>query len=440
MRKVWVVAVREYLAAVQTKAFVISLVIMPVLMVGSIVAQMVLEKHVDVTDKRFAVIDHTGQLANHMLDAADARNQQQIFQPGDTEDRKQILPRFLLEVVDPVADDAQVQRLELSDRVRSKDLYGFVEIGADALEPGDHRQDTSIRYYSNTPTYGDFRRWFAASVNNEITGIRIERAGLDPEIVREMTATVGVESLGLWSLDEEGQITEGEKIDKMASFLMPVIMVMLLFMVIAIGATPLINSVLEEKMQRIAEVLLGSISPFKLMLGKLLGTVGVSLTIMAVYLAGAMVAAQKTGFTHLIPTHLLVWLVVYQALAVLMYGSMFIAVGAACSDLKEAQSYLLPVWLLICTPLFVLGPVLKEPSSTFATTISLIPTATPILMLLRQAIPPGVPAWQPAVGVVSVIITTILFVVIAGRIFRVGILMQGKPPNVRELVRWVLRG
>ena len=126
-----------------------------------------------------------------------------------------------------------------------------------------------------------------------------------------------------------------------------------------------------------------------------------------------MLAAQQTGFAHLHPTNLLVWLVVYQALAVLMYGSMFIAVGAACSDLKEAQSYLLPVWLLICTPLFVLGPVLKEPSSTFATTISLIPTATPILMLLRQAIPPGVPACQPAVGVVSGIITTLLFVVTA---------------------------
>ena len=440
MRKVLVVAVREYRAAVQTKAFVISLVIMPVLMVGSIVAQKVLEKHVDVTDKRFAVIDHTGQLANHLLDAADARNQQQIFQPGDTEDRKQILPRFVLEVVDPVADDAQVQRLELSDRVRSKDLYGFIEIGTDALGTGDHPEDASIHYYSNTPTYDDFRRWFATTINSRITGVRIERAGLDPEIVHEATATVDVESLGLLSLDEEGQITEGKKIDRMASILIPVTMVMLLFMVIAIGATPLINSVLEEKMQRIAEVLLGSISPFKLMLGKLLGTVGVSLTILAVYLVGAMVAAQNTGFGHLIPSHLVIWLLVYQALAVLMYGSMFIAVGAACSDLKEAQSYLLPVWLVVCTPLFVLGPVLKEPSSTFATTISLIPTATPILMLLRQAVPPGVPAWQPALGVVLVIITTIVCVVIAGRIFRVGILMQGKPPNVRELVRWVLRG
>lgn len=440
MRKVWVVAVREYLAAVQTKAFVISLVLMPVLMVGSIVAQKVLDKHVDVSDKRFALIDHTGQLGDHMLSAADARNQEQIFSSDETEDRKQILPRFVLEVVDPLPDGAQAQRLELSDRVRSKDLYGFVEIGEDVLDTGDHREDASILYYSNTPTYDDFRRWFSITVNNKMTGIRIERAGLEPDIVHEMTAIMGVGSLGLLSLDEEGKITEGKKIDKMASFLVPAFMVMLLFMVIAIGATPLINSVLEEKMQRIAEVLLGSVSPFELMLGKLLGTVGVSLTILAVYMVGGMVAAQKTGFGHLIPTHLLAWVIVYQALAVLMYGSMFIAVGAACSDLKEAQSYLLPVWLLVCTPLFVLGPVLKEPSSTFATALSLVPTATPILMLLRQAVPPGVPAWQPAVGVVLVIMTTIVCVVIAGRIFRVGILMQGKPPNVRELARWVLRG
>lgn len=440
MRKMLIVAIREYRAAVQTKGFIISLVLMPVLMIGSMVAQKLLEKHVDVAAKRFALIDHTGQLADHMLRAAEARNQEQIFSPDEPEGRTQILPRFVLEVVDPVAHDGQAQRLELSDRVRSKDLFGFVEIGAHTLGSEDTSDDAAIHYYSNTPTYDDFRRWFATIVNSRISGVRIEQAGLDPQIVREMTAIVGVESLGLLSLDAEGQITEGKKVDKMASFLVPVILVMLLFMVIAIGATPLINSVLEEKMQRIAEVLLGSISPFQLMLGKLLGTVGVSLTILAVYVVGGLVAAQKTGFGHLIPTHLVAWVVVYQALAVLMYGSMFIAVGALCSDLKEAQSYLLPVWFLVCTPLFVLGPVLREPSSTFATTLSFIPTATPILMLLRQAVPPGVPPWQPIVGVVLVILTTIEFVVIAGRIFRVGILMHGTPPNARELVRWMLRG
>ncbi len=193
-------------------------------------------------------------------------------------------------------------------------------------------------------------------------------------------------------------------------------------------------------MQRIAEMMLGSIRPFELMMGKLVGLMGVSLTLAALYLGGAYWAAHHFGMMELISPTILAWVRAYLILAILMYGALFIAVGAACADIRDTQTMLWPVMLLAMLPLFVWINVAKEPASTFATAISFIPTATPMLMLIRVAVPPGIAWWQPALGLVLMAVTTVFCVYAAGRIFRVGILMQGKGASVRDLARWVFRG
>jgi ABC-type Na+ efflux pump permease subunit len=183
--------------------------------------------------------------------------------------------------------------------------------------------------------------------------------------------------------------------------------------------------------------LLGSVRPFDLMLGKLLGMTAVSLTITAVYLVGAYWAARHYGFAEYIPTALLAWFLAYQLLAALMFGSLFIAVGAACTDMKETQNLMWPVMLLAIMPMFFLGSILQEPNSMVATGLSFFPFATPMLMIMRQSVLPGVPSWQPVVGIVLVLATTLFCVWAAGRIFRVGILMQGKGAQLGDLLRWV---
>src|SRR5262245_19753664 len=193
-------------------------------------------------------------------------------------------------------------------------------------------------------------------------------------------------------------------------------------------------------MQRIAEVLLGSVSPFQLMMGKLIGMTAVSLTIAAVYLGGGYAAAIYHGLgDHLSPGLILMFLL-FQTLACMMFGSLFAAVGAACSDMKETQNLMWPVMLLAVLPMFLISTVLQEPNGPVATSMSFFPFATPTLMVARQAIPPGMDWWQPVVGMLGVLATTVVCVWVAGRIFRVGILMQGKGANLRELARWVLRG
>jgi ABC-type Na+ efflux pump permease subunit len=176
------------------------------------------------------------------------------------------------------------------------------------------------------------------------------------------------------------------------------------------------------------------------MMGKLLGTVGVSLTLVAVYLGGGYWAAHHYGVAEYLAPGILAWFFAYQVLAVLMFGSLFIAVGAACTDMKETQTLLLPVMLLACAPMFVWFNVIREPNSPFATAVAFFPPATPMLMMARQAVPPGIPWWQPIVGIILVLVTTTASVYAAGRIFRVGLLMQGKGASIGDLCKWVFRG
>jgi ABC-2 type transport system permease protein len=248
-------------------------------------------------------------------------------------------------------------------------------------------------------------------------------------------------SKGLSEKDAQtGDIQEGEDENPIVSLLVPAGLMLLMFMLIFVGGTPALQGVVEEKMQRIAEMVLGSVRPFQLMMGKLLGLMGVSLTLAAIYLAGAYALARHYGMADLISPAVVAWFIAYLVVGVVMYGALFIAVGAACGDLRDTQTMLWPVMLLAMLPIFVWINVAREPTSTFSTMASLLPTATPMLMILRIAVPPGIGWWQPVLGLVLMLITTLAFVYAAGRIFRVGILMQGKGASVRELLRWIVQG
>jgi ABC-2 type transport system permease protein len=211
-------------------------------------------------------------------------------------------------------------------------------------------------------------------------------------------------------------------------------------MVIFMSAQPLLESVMEEKAGRIAEVLLGSVSAPALMLGKLLGNVAGSLTVVAIYAAGGYAAAVYNGWTDLVPLDMVPWFLIYQLFAVLLFSSIFMAVGAAVNTLKEAQSMLLPIWLLLMCPLFVWLQIVREPNGAIAEWLSFFPPATPLVMILRLASEAVIPAWQIVASLVVLLVATAACVYVAGRVFRIGILWQGKAPKLHELAGWAWRG
>ena len=438
MRKALLIALRDYNAAVRTKGFIIGLVLAPVLMGGGLIMVKITEKRVDTRDRKVAVVDRSGAIVEALAEAAKQRNETET---RDSKTGKKVRPEYHLEIIAPDEEDPAGQRLELSERVRKGDLYGFLEVGKEAVKGSEGSEAARITYRSENPVFDEARRWIQQPVNDRVRGLRMAKEGLDAEVVARVTRWVNVEGLGLVSRDEEtGEIKEAVRKSEMQAIFLPYGMMMLMFVLVVAAANPLIHSTLEEKMQRIAEVLLGSVRPSQLMMGKLLGAIGVSVTMVSVYIVGGLVAAHYADMSDAIPYRALPWFALYGMSALLMYGAMFLAVGSACSDLKDAQSLMMPLWLVVMLPMFLWLPVIKEPASSFAMWMSLVPWFTPMLMMVRLGSEVTIPMWQPVAGLVGVALVTLASVWAAGRIFRVGILMQGKPPKLTEVLRWATRG
>jgi ABC-2 type transport system permease protein len=339
------------------------------------------------------------------------------------------------------------QRAELSKRVEAGELEAVLEIGPDVYSlrtdpsPEAAADNQAVRWQAKKPGEDFAARFLDRRINDAIQRHRLAAAGIDASQVRALQQPVPLKTKGLTRPNRQSsQLEDAADEQRLTSFFLPAVLIGLMFMVIMIGATPAMQGIVEEKSQRIAEVLLGSVRPFELMAGKLLGVVGVSSTMAAVYLGGGLVVAFRYGLTDALTPGLVVWFVVFLLLALLIYGSLFIAIGAAAADIKDTQTLLMPIMLIACLPFFALGPIMMDPNGKVAVACSFFPFAAPMVLVARQSVPPGVPTWQMAAGIALVLATTVLCVWAAGRVFRVGILMQGKGARLKDMARWVVKG
>jgi ABC-2 type transport system permease protein len=211
-------------------------------------------------------------------------------------------------------------------------------------------------------------------------------------------------------------------------------------MMLMMSAIPLLTAVMEEKTERIAEVLLGSVTPWEFMTGKIIGGLAVSLTTSAIYVVGAVFTLSRMDMSDLIPYDVIPWFFVYLVLNIIMIGSIMAALGAVCNDSKDTQSIQFPAMLPIIIPLFLMMPIILNPLSNMAVGCSLFPLWTPMLMLLRQSTSVTIPLWQPVAGLIGVVLFTILCVWAGARIFRSAIILQGKRPKFGTLMRYIIKG
>ncbi len=438
MRKLLKLAKREYLASVKTKGFIIMLVAMPILMSGSGIAMYLLRNQVDTTDKKVAVLDRSGEIADVLLTAAKERNDDNIFDPNSG---KKIQPAYVFEIIRPDETNSEAQKLELSNRIEEGELHAFLDIGPNVLNLEGDKDTFLMAYHGKNAAMDNIRTWLNNTINNHLRLTRMRDAGVDDSQADEILTWIQVEAMGLVSIDEEtGEIQAARKTSEAEALLVPMILFFLMFMMVMMGAMPLLQTTMEEKTQRIAEVLLGSLTPFEFMGGKVLGGLGVALTGTLFYLCGGIFLVSKMGLADFIPFHLIPWFLTFLILEIIMVGSMMAALGSACNDPKDAQNLTFPVMIPVMFPIFIFMPILQEPTSAFATWMSLFPMFTPMLMLLRKASPVDIPMWQPWVGLVGVFLFTIFSVWMGGRIFRMGILMQGGTPKIGKIIRWAFRG
>jgi len=437
MNKIWRVGYTEYLVAIRSKAFIIGIILLPVLMFGAIAVQHFARGQIDLKQKKFAVLDRTGRLYPVIEAQARQRNTGEVYQwEGDTRGM-QIQPEFLPELHTSDEPDLHQLALALSDRVREQDLMAFLVIGRDvfATEGGS---DTEVRYYTQSPTFMQLPNWLRSVINEEIKRVRFESADLDPHLIQSLTRPSDFKRLGLAARDESGEIKRAEESNEIKTFGVPAIAMFLLLMLVMTSAPTLMNNVLEEKLQKIAEVMISAVSPFQLMMGKLLGAMMVSLTLTVLYLGTTHAFLVINGFDDFVPLSLYAYFLLFQILAVMMFGSVCSAIGAACSEIKDSQNLMFPVVMFILIPMFTWMPVLQSPNSPFARLVSLFPPATPMLMLLRIAVPPGPPWWEVALGIGLTTCFMLACVYAAGKIFRIGILAQGQSASFKKMLSWIL--
>ncbi|MFT5285764.1 MAG: ABC-2 type transport system permease protein [Planctomycetota bacterium] len=441
MSKIFTIGATEYLNAVRSKAFLIGIIFMPIMMSGGIIVQAIVDDTVDTTERNFAVLDKTGKLFEVLESAVQKRNDK-AFElvvaavDGEQPERNQVRPLFPIERYKHAEEETRSAELVLSERVRNGDLFAFVVIEKNAFASKSKPKDL-IGYYSGSPSYGDLSQWVRSEIQTEVERVRLEKEELDADVVEAITHPVHFNEYGLIKENEEGGESDKKEDNKFETFVIPFASMFLMFAMIMMSAPQSLNVVLEEKMQKISEVLISAVTPFELMMGKLLGTVYLSMTLSFLYLGGIMAATHYFEVENMVPLLNYGWFLLFQLMALAIFSSIFAAIGAACSEMRDAQSLMTPAMLIFVLPMFFLGPVLESPHGTLATVLSLFPPATPMIMMVRVSIAPGPPEWQLALSVVLTALFTIGCVWAAGKVFRIGLLSTGQAPSIRKLIGWV---
>jgi ABC-2 type transport system permease protein len=438
LRRILLLAKRDYLQMVQSKAYLVGLILLPLLFGGGFMLVALSNKSNVAKVQRVLVIDRTGVSGAAVIQAAEEANRKAIASasfggPG--------MPRVVLEEVKPEGSQA-AQLLSLSDRIRAGELSLVLDISPGALLPsGDDPKQILVRYYTNSGGVVDqFGLWLPAAVNDGLRRVRLSQLGVDPARVPGVLRDLAVAPMSLVSKDPvTGNIVQGARRNPVQAGAVPFFLVFLLYIIAIFGSAPNLGAVAEDKVQRVYEMLLVSASSFELMMGKVVAAVGASLTSSIVYIFGGLAVLVGKALFGLAPLHLLPWFFLYVIADVLMLASMGVALGSACSSSQDAQHFGFLLIVPIMIPMFVMTPVMLQPNGGLAVTMSFIPPFTPVVMLLRQALPGGVPWWQPWLALVGVVVWSTLIVWAAARVFRIGILSQGKTPQLGELAQWVLR-
>ena len=420
MRKILRIAQTEFQNSLRSKAFIISALAVPIIYAVVFVGMHVANQQKDTSDKSFVVVDKTGKLYPAISAAAERR--------GD------LAPRFLPSPEEPGADQ-EAFLLALSERVRDGDIFAFAIIDQDVLEAGAIA--ATVDYYSETPTYKKLPNWLEKTISHEVRRIRLEAKGYDIEEVELLTKAPHFRGMELVEISDQGEVELGKEDNMVRHYVVPFVMVMMMFVMVMTAAPALLTTSLEEKSNKVFEFLVSAVTPFQLMMGKLLGAIATALALSVIYVGAATIFAAHKEVLGQIPLSLYPMFYFFLALSVMIYGAVCVAIGSVCSDIRDAQGLMLPVTLLLIVPMIVLQPVLDAPAGTFAKAVTYFPPATPVMLLLRSSVPPGLVWWEFALGVLVSVAFMIFAVWAAAKVFRIGVLSQGQTPTLAKLARWI---
>lgn len=438
MRKMFAVFKREYIQAVRRKAFIIMTLIFPFLMGGMMVLPGVMISR-GLGEKRIAVLDGTGKLQDAFA-RPNAPQQLKTAEDKMRGRRRGELPaQYHIDYVSNAnAEKSEVAQPYLDRLTRSKDdasrLDGVFVIPASALQSSE----TKLTFYSRAASDFVTQERLARLTNKAVQRIRLETNGIKADMVEELMRDSPVEAV---QLSRTGEKKTGGEMNFLLGFLMAA---MLLTPSLVYG-TETMRGIVQEKSDRVVEVLVSSVTPMQLLTGKIVGIAAVGLTQILVWvimgtIAGgygaAGAAAAGVNLAQFFRPIVFVYFFVFFVLAYLTYVCIYAIAGAVCNTEREAQQFIMPVMLLMLLPWMLAAPIITNPDSPLAVGFSLSPGFGPITMFIRTLVSDP-PAWHILLSIGVSIVTILAFFWATGKIFRVGILSYGKRPTIPELWRWL---
>jgi ABC-2 type transport system permease protein len=422
MHNVWLIARREYVERIRTRGFLITTVMIPLIMGLFIFSGAYLGSKSEF-GARIAIVSSDTRLA---LDL-----QTELQQTQKTNPRSARQPRFLIDVINLAPPSAQATRARLDQELDSGNLDGFLWITAAPANAGPARP--TFTFTPRSSEEDSLRSTLATALGTVLMREQLAHRGIAASDADTMLQPVDI--LAVHAVHRQ---------DRESAEVSITILFVLMYMVIALYGMNVARSIIEEKTSRIFEVMLATIRPEEMMAGKILGVGSVGLTQVGIWLtgalllsAGAIASSLGSQAIHIALTaSQIIYFFVYFILGYAFYSSIAAALGAMTNSEHEVQQ----LNLFLVLPLFVcfltLKSVLTYPDSAMARVLALIPPFTPLLMYLRVAL--GHPSHAEIIASIVLTSASIYAIVwVTSRIYRVGVLMYGKRPNLPELLRWL---
>jgi ABC-type Na+ efflux pump permease subunit len=471
MRKIWWVARREFVAAVVTKGFIIGVLILPLTVALLVlVLPAVVNKQAPRIEGTVAVADAGGEVlplvARELSAEVLARQRVRInsrvrravegalpasMRAGPAgAAHKAIVDQAMREALSEIptlrvvpAEPAQVDAWKTglaavrrhdspprpSDRERPPDLLAIVTVHAHAVRSSEGAYGA---YDLLVPPRLDERlqREIRDALKRAIIEARVRAAGLDPQEVASLTEVAGASTR---IVTAGGDRASNDVLHR----LIPAAFMALLLMSVLSSGSQLMTNTVEDKSSRVVELLLSAISPLELMTGKILAQMGVGMVMLGIYAAMGLAALASFAVLDVIDPSMLLFLVLFYVLGYSLLAALMGAIGAAVDDVSEASSLLTPVMLVMMVPWLLWLPISRNPDGALSVTLSFIPPISLYTMLLRMTSTSPPPSWQVWLCVLEAILAAVGALWFAGKVFRIGLLMHGRPPDLKTLVRWM---
>lgn len=425
MRKIYLVVSREFMERARKKSFIVTTLLMPLFMIGMMVAPSLMMLYGGSEQKQVVVIDKTGFVAERMISSEEV-----VFSTQN----------------DLTKEEAcQIYNAESG-------IFGILYINEDVKESG------SVQFITNSSSSLMLEELIQSQLKNIIEREKLKE-DYDIDNLDQMLADVATPiTLNTFENNGTGNEEDMEITSAGINYILGIVLGMLLYMVIIIYGQMVLTSVVEEKSSRVLDVMVTSCSPFQLMMGKILGIATVALTQIAIWavlviaaskflipalfstdiaatsdmmLQGVMGTLGDTGYI----TKLFVYLALFILGGFLLYASLYAAAGSAVDSVQDGQQFNTIIMMPIILAMIVMMSVFNDPNSPIAFWASMIPFTSPIVMIAR--IPFGIPTWEIATSLVVLYLSFVLTTWLSAKIYRIGIFMHGKRPSWSELAKWI---